>query len=78
MEYTTSIAIPLFTRAESFEIGSRLGHNFSVQAEFNPSERLAIGCNVKVDSVGDFGRGGTSPAAAEQVGEEVEGGGYHV
>ena len=75
VEDTPCVAITLFACAECFEIGSRLGHDVSIQTEFNPTKRLSIGSYVKVDSISDFGRCGSS-RAAEEVGEEVEG--HHV
>lgn len=77
VEDTISVAIPLFACAEGFEGGGRLGHNVSIQTEFNPTKRLSIRSNVKVDGIGDFSRCGSS-CATEEVCEEVEGGGYHV
>ncbi len=77
VEDTTSVAIPLFACAESFEGGGSLGNNVSVQTEFNTTKWLSIGSNVKVDGIGDFSRCGSS-CAAEDVCEEVEDGGNHV
>lgn len=78
MEDTASVAKPLLASAQSFEVGGRPGHNFTIQTKFNPTERLSVGSNVKVDGIGNVGRGGSSSPAAEQVAEEVEGGWHHV
>ena len=75
VEDTPCVAIPLFACAECLEIGSRFGHNVSVQTEFDPTKSLAIGSNVKEDGISDLGRRGSS-CAAEEVCEEVEG--HHV
>lgn len=78
MEDTASVAKPPLASAQSFEVGGGPGHNFTVQTKFNPTERLSVGSNVKVDGIGNVGRGGSSPPAAEQIAEEVEGGWNHV
>ena len=74
MKHTACISKSLLARTQRLEISGSFRRDISIKAKFDTTQWITVGSDVKVDSVGDFRRGGVG---GEEVGEEVhlEGGG---
>ena len=68
MKHTARIPKSLLARTQRLKISHSFGRRIAIQSELDTAQWVAVGGDVEVDGVGDFGRGGVR---GEEVGEEV-------